>query len=206
MSAARDALQRLRDGNRRFVAAIANPNAATSARHPTLIAEQHPYATILGCSDSRVAPEIVFGTGLGELFVIRVAGNVVAPIEIGSIEYAAAKLGTRLVLVLGHERCGAIQATIDELRHPGSTPSPNLRALVDRVRPSVTPLLASAAPDDPAALSRAAVRANVAAAVAQLRADSQILRELSERDDALIVGAVYSLETGTVEFLDEGTA
>lgn len=203
MISAQEALQRLRDGNRRFVAALEKPDAATSVRHHALIADQHPYATILGCSDSRVAPEIVFETSLGELFVIRVAGNVVAPIETGSIEYAAAKLGTRLVIVLGHEGCGAVQATIDELRHPGSTPSPNLTALVDRVRPAVAPLLTSASGDDPAALSRAAVRANVVASIARLRAESSILREMSEREGALIVGAVYSLRTGVVDFLDE---
>ncbi len=204
MISAREALERLREGNRRFasgasrVAALASPE-----RRREVVGEQKPFAIVLGCSDSRVPAEIVFDQGLGDLFVIRVAGNIVAPSQIGSVEFAAAKFGTRLVVVLGHSRCGAVMATLDELRQPSEIRSPNLRSIVDRVRPAVEGLLETALRHDEEALVERAVRANVAASVDHLRDGSEILERLIRDDGLQVVGAEYSLESGEVEFLDE---
>jgi carbonic anhydrase len=172
------------------------------ARRGDLAAGQDPFAIILGCSDSRVPAEGVFDQGLGDLFVIRVAGNIVAPSQIGSVEFAAARFGTQLVVVLGHSYCGAISATIEELQRPTQNQSRNLRSIVDRVRPSVEPLLATPLKDDPEALMRKAVRANVRASASQLRHGSAILEELSGKGELLVVGAEYSLDTGIVDFFD----
>jgi carbonic anhydrase len=201
MIPARDALARLRDGNRRFVsdARRADPFLG-QARRAELATRQEPFAIILGCSDSRVPAEIVFDQGLGDLFVIRVAGNIVAPSQIGSVEFAAARFGTRLVVVLGHSQCGAILATIEELRRPTETQSRNLRAIVDRVRPSVEGLLAIDL--DPDALTTHAVRANIRASVDHLRHGSDVLEQLIREDGLRVVGAEYSLETGAVEFFE----
>jgi carbonic anhydrase len=197
------ALERLREGNRRFVDGIRGAAVATGgARRRELTAGQAPRAIVLGCSDSRVPAEIVFDQGLGDLFVIRVAGNIVAPSQIGSVEFAAARFGTRLVVVLGHSQCGAVIATLEELRRPSTDQSRNLHAIVDRIRPSVEGLLQTTVASDPDALLREAVRANVCASVAQLRSGSEILEQLSRRDGLLVVGAEYSLDTGVVEFLD----
>ena len=161
---AADALRRLREGNASFAAnARGTGTLITAARRGKLTAAQEPFAIVLGCSDSRVPAEIVFDQGLGDLFVIRVAGNIVAPSQIGSVEFAAEQFHTRLVVVLGHSGCGAILATIDQLKRPVDKQSRNLRAIVDRVRPSVEPLLAASPPGDPQALVRHAVRANVRA-------------------------------------------
>ena len=141
MIPAAEALQLLRDGNRRFVANLRSHDSATEARRTEVAAGQEPFAIILGCSDSRVPAEIVFDQGLGDLFVIRVAGNIVAPSQVGSVEFAAERYATRLVVVLGHSQCGAILATIDELKRPTYNQSRNLHSIVDRVRPAVEPLL-----------------------------------------------------------------
>ena len=205
-SGARASLARLREGNRRF--ATNAPRAAahlTHARRAALVAGQEPFAIVLGCSDSRVPAELVFDQGLGDLFVIRVAGNIVAPSLVGSIEFAATKFGTRLVVVLGHTQCGAILATLEELRRPAANQSPNLRSIVERVCPSVQPLLATDLRDDPEALVREAVRANVRASVDHLRHGSEILEKLIAEEGLLVVGAEYSLETGEVDFF-EGVA
>jgi len=200
---AQEALQRLRDGNRRFVASLQNPDAPLKEpRRYELINEQFPYATILGCSDSRVPAEIVFDAGLGDLFVIRVAGNIVAPSQVGSVEFAAAKFGTRLVVVLGHSNCGAIAATIEELRQPVENQTRGLRSIVERVRPSVEGLFKTELRDDTAALSRVAIRANVGVSVSHLRYGSEMLERMGQQDGLLVVGAEYSLETGVVDFFD----
>jgi carbonic anhydrase len=191
-----DALQRLRAGNRRFVSNRRSSDAFVSHTG------QQPFAIILGCSDSRVPAEIVFDQGLGDLFVIRVAGNIVAPSQVGSVEFAAARYGTRLVVVLGHSQCGAILATIEELRMPSERQSPNLHAIVDRVRPSVEGLLARASGQDMEQLVQQAVRANIRASVNHLRHGSPVLEQLIRDEGVLIVGAEYSLETGVVEFFD----
>lgn len=200
---ARDALERLREGNRRFASDLRSVDVlASHARRADLLAGQRPFAIVLGCSDSRVPAEIVFDQGLGDLFVIRVAGNVVAPSQVGSVEFAAATFGTPLVVVLGHSRCGAIEATIQELQQPAGTRSRNLRSIVNRVRPSVESLLATELRYDPDALAREAVTANVRASVDHLRHGSEILEELISTSGLRIVGAEYSLETGLVEFHD----
>jgi carbonic anhydrase len=203
MRAARGALERLREGNRRFAGgASARDALADQARRRELAAGQEPFAIILGCSDSRVPAEIVFDQGLGDLFVIRVAGNIVAPSQIGSVEFAAGRFGTRLVVVLGHSLCGAILATLEELRRPSGDQSPNLRAIVDRIRPSVEPLLATELGRDPDALVRQAVRVNIQVSADHLRHGSSVLEQLIKEDGLLVVGAEYSLETGVVDFFD----
>jgi len=204
---AADALERLREGNRRFAAGLRSMEVlATHTRRADLLAGQRPFAIVLGCSDSRVPAEIVFDQGLGDLFVIRVAGNIVAPSQVGSVEFAAARYETRLVVVLGHSQCGAIAATLEELSRPGGIPSRNLRSIVSRIRPSVEALLATELRNDPAALVREAVKANVRASVDHLRHGSEILEDLVAGSGVRIVGAEYSLETGLVEFHDDETA
>jgi carbonic anhydrase len=211
MISAEEALQRLRDGNRRFVSGARSVEAhASRVRSGELAARQEPFAIVLGCSDSRVPVEIVFDQGPGDLFVVRVAGNVAAPSQTGSVELAAERFGTRLVVVLGHSRCGAVLAALEELRQRTENQSPNLRSILDRVRPSVEPLLASELGRDPDALVREAVRSNVRASAGHLRRGSEVLLRLIESDGLLVVGAEYSLETGAVDFFDgvpeEGTA
>ncbi len=197
------ALARLREGNLRFAANVRGSDAFVShTRRAELAAGQQPFAIILGCSDSRVPAEIVFDQGLGDLFVIRVAGNIVAPSQVGSVEFAAARYGTRLVVVLGHSQCGAILATLEELRTPTENQSHNLRAIVDRVRPSVEGLFATDLRHESDALIKEAVRANIRASVNHLRHGSQVLEELIQNDGLLVVAAEYSLETGVVDFFD----
>jgi carbonic anhydrase len=201
MIPASEAQERLRAGNRRFVANIRSHDSVAEARRAEVAAAQQPFAIILGCSDSRVPAEIVFDQGLGDLFVIRVAGNIVAPSQIGSVEFAAGQYGTRLVVVLGHTQCGAILATIDHLLRPTANPSKNLHSIVARVKPAVEPLLA-VHPAHSEALVREAVRANVRASVFHLRRGSDVLEQLIATNGLVIAGAEYSLETGIVEFLD----
>jgi carbonic anhydrase len=203
MLSALQALERLREGNARFASDIRSHATIARRTHRGDLADgQEPFAIILGCSDSRVPAEIVFDQGLGDLFVIRVAGNIVAPSQIGSVEFAASKFGTRLVVVLGHSRCGAVEATLEALQRPTTTQSRNLHSIVDRVRPSVEALLATDLRHDPASLIRDAVRANVRVSAGQLRHGSELLESLIARDGLLVVGAEYSLESGTVDFFD----
>ena len=194
MIPANEALARLREGNRRFVESQQGPPARPGS-------SQQPFAIVLGCSDARVPAELVFGQGFGDLFVIRVAGNIVAPSQVGSVEFAAELFSIRLAVVLGHTQCGAVTATIQALRQPEGTQSPSLRAIVDRIRPAVEPLVVAGDKQD-ADLVAAAVRANVRASVEQLQHGSTLLERRIERDGLLVVGAEYCLETGAVEFLD----
>jgi len=197
------ALERLKEGNRRFVAdARSEKGVSSPSRRTEVAAGQEPFAIILGCSDSRVPAEIVFDQGLGDLFVIRVAGNIVAASQVGSVEFAASRFATRLVVVLGHSQCGAITATLEEIQQAGDHPSRNLRSIVDRIRPSVETLLATELRHDPDALVRQAVRANIRASVNHLRHGSQILEQLIEENGLHVVGAEYSLESGVVEFFE----
>ncbi len=203
MIQAQEALERLREGNRRFVSGARRLDALTNqTRRDELIGGQAPFAAILGCSDSRVPVEIVFDQHLGDLFVIRVAGNVVASSQIGSVEFAAELFGTRLVVVLGHSMCGAVLATLEQLERPTESRSPNLRSIVDRIRPSVETLMETELRQNPDALLRHAVRANIRASANHLRVGSQLLEQLIRRDELLVVGAEYSLETGAVEFFE----
>jgi len=203
MVSARQALDRLRLGNRRFASNAQGEKGRLQTRPGELADGQEPFAIILGCSDSRVPAEIVFDQGLGDLFVIRVAGNIVAPSQIGSVEFAASKFGTRLVVVLGHSKCGAIEETLQQLREPTENRSRNLRSIVDFVRPSVASVLAQGLDDDPDTVIAQAVRANIRASVEQMRHGSQILEELERDEGLVIVGAEYSLETGLVDFFDD---
>lgn len=203
MLTAAAALARLREGNARFVANDMTARASSEGRRAELVAGQAPFAIVLGCSDSRVPAELVFDQGFGDLFVIRVAGNVVAPSQVGSVEFAAARFGTRLVVVMGHSQCGAIVAALEELQGQATTPSRNLRSIVDRVRPSVEAVLAGRQGDPQDRLIGAAVRANVRASVDHLRHGSELLEQLIRTDGLRVVGAEYSLETGRVAFLDE---
>ena len=193
-------LTRLREGNARFASHGRSTSLLTASERSEQALRQDPCAIILGCSDARVPAELVFDQGPGDLFVIRVAGNIVAPSQIGSVEFAAAKFGTPLVIVLGHTGCGAIAATLDALQDPGSVGSRNLHSIVDRVRPSVESLIASGLHGEE--LAHEAVRANVRWSVEQLRHGSEIIEGLVQRGELRIVGAEYSLETGVVDFFD----
>jgi carbonic anhydrase len=203
MITALDALERLREGNRRFLSDDRARDAITNqARRQALAAGQEPFAIILGCSDSRVPAEIVFDQGLGDLFVIRIAGNIVAPSQIASVEFAAERSGTRLVVVLGHSRCNAVIATLEQLARRSEDQSRNLHAIVDRIRPAVEPLLRTDLARDADALVHQSVRANVRMSANQLRHGSEILEQLIQKDGLHVVGAEYSLDTGVVEFFD----
>jgi carbonic anhydrase len=203
MISAQEALQRLREGNRRFVSETRNDDdRAGQSRRRELAIGQNPFAIVLGCSDSRVPAEIIFDQGLGDLFVIRVAGNIVAPSQVDSVEFAAERFGTRLVVVLGHSRCGAILATLEQLETPARAQSRNLRSIVDRVRPSVESLLETELRHQPEALVHHAVRANIRVSAGHLRSGSEGLEQLVEKHGLLVVGAEYSLETGVVDFFD----
>ena len=196
-------LRRLQDGNARFVNNLRRSDVLTSPVRRAEVADNHrPFAVILGCSDARVPAEIVFDQGLGDLFVIRVAGNIVAPSQIGSIEFAVERFGLQLVVVLGHSRCGAIDATLEALTHPGQSYSPGLRSIVDRVRPSIEGLLHTELGRDRARLWQEAVRANIRASVNQLRHGSEILERLVLAERVQVVGAEYALDSGEVAFLD----
>jgi carbonic anhydrase len=203
MISADEALERLRAGNQRFVSETRSGDVvAGETRRRQVAIAQEPFAIILGCSDSRVPAEIVFDQGLGDLFVIRVAGNIVAPSQIGSVEFAAARYGTRLVVVLGHSNCGAILATVEELGRRSEEQSRNLRSIVDRVRPSVESLMATELRHDHDALVQAAVLANIRVSTNQLRHGSEMLEQMIQNDGLRVVGAEYSLESGIVQFLD----
>ncbi len=204
MISAVDALQRLRDGNRRFVSdEVSAEIQASREHHPGAAQAQSPFAIILACSDSRVPTELIFDLGIGDLFVIRVAGNIVATSQIGSIEFAAKQFGTRLVVVLGHSNCGAIIATLQELALKESHRSPNLRAIVDCVRPALEPVLSEDSDMDDEAVISSCVRANVFASIERLQTGSLILEQLIDAGNLHIVGAEYSIETGIVEFFDD---
>ncbi len=202
MVSAREALDRLREGNRRFASNV-KADAKRIGQRPAEVADkQEPFAIILGCSDSRVPAEIIFDQGLGDLFVIRVAGNIVAPSQIGSIEFATQKFGTQLVVVLGHTHCGAVEATIDELQQPAEKQSRNIAAIVSRIQPSVIDLLERGNVTNRDELMHKAIRENVRFSVNALRHGSEIIEELIGNGELLIVGAEYSLDTGIVEFFD----
>jgi carbonic anhydrase len=199
---AAECLRRLRAGNARFVQGA--PDRAPLGWHPGIVDGQRPFAAILGCSDSRAPAELVFDQGLGDLFVIRVAGNVVAPSGIGSVEFAVSRFGTPLVVVMGHTLCGAVSATVQALEQGDSPESKNLRSITDRIAPHVEGLvrLAQRQATDRGLLLREAGRANILASTAQLRHGSPLLEQLVTSGELLVVAAEYELESGRVEFLD----
>jgi carbonic anhydrase len=201
MISAAEALERLKEGNRRFASGIAmRDTRAAPARRSELVSSQQPFAVVLGCSDSRVPVEIVFDQSLGDLFVVRVVGSIAGSSQIESVAFAIEQLGTRLVVVLGHARCGAVLAILEELQRP--TGSRTIRSIVEHVRPAVAPLLATALAHDPDALVEGAVRANVRASVNDLRQALRGLGRTTRNDEVEVVGAEYSLATGVVEFFD----
>ncbi|MHC4071171.1 MAG: carbonic anhydrase [Planctomycetota bacterium] len=203
MISAQQALQQLRDGNRRFVSDDSSHNKLTHrTSRDELVAGQAPFAIVLGCSDSRVPTEIIFDQGLGDLFVIRVAGNIVEPSQLGSVEFAAERFGTRLVVVLGHSQCSAVSTAIEELERPADNRSPNLAAIVDFIRPSVQGLLQSENRQSPDGLLKQAIRENIRTSVSHLRSRSNILRRLIRKNGLMVVGAEYSIATGIVCFFE----
>ncbi|MDP0562638.1 MAG: carbonic anhydrase [Candidatus Endonucleobacter sp. (ex Gigantidas childressi)] len=198
------ALERLKEGNKRFISGAVKQNKLPSLNQlSNMPLEQEPFAILLGCSDSRVPAEIIFDQGIGDLFVIRVAGNIVAPSQIGSVEFAAERFGVKLVVVLGHSNCGAILATIDAFQHPVPEKSPNLRSIINHINISVKDVLQKEH-ETPEILMQEAVRANINASVDHLRHGSEILKQLTEKNDLLIIGAEYSLDTMLVNFFDQG--
>ena len=203
MITASDAVKRLKDGNQRFVAGVRSIDTIVKQLHRTdFVDRQAPFAIILGCSDSRVPAEIVFDQGLGDLFVIRVAGNIVAPSQVGSVEFAVERFGTPLVVVLGHSMCGAVMATIDEMKNPLNNKSTNVLSIVNRIRPTVEPLFETELCNHPDKLLESAIRANILASTNNLRHGSQMLEQLVQKGDVTIIGAEYSLESGEVTFFD----
>jgi carbonic anhydrase len=202
MTKARAALDRLAAGNQRFVSGNqALHRDGGQERRMELATKHEPVAIILGCSDARVPAEIIFDQGPGDLFVIRVAGNIVAPSQIGSVEFAAARFGIPLVVLLGHSDCGAVRATLDEIQGPSEPHPPSLTAIVDRIRPALEPLAQDQA--EPGSLMQQAVRANVMASVRQLRHGSELVEQLIRLGQLKVVGAEYSIETGCVDFFTE---
>jgi len=202
MIAAQEALEKLIEGNKRFVADECIGSHSIQQRRDELATGQAPFAIILGCSDSRVPAEMIFDQGLGDLFVVRVAGNIAAPSQVGSIEFAVEQFGTPLVVVVGHSNCGAINATLNGLQNPGGDCSDNLQSIVDKICPHVESLLETDLKDKPEQLLDSSIRANVRAAVDQLRLDSPVLEKRVHSDNLMVVGAHYSLATGAVEFLE----
>jgi len=203
MLTATEALEKLQEGNNRFVSGVRSiETIVKQIQRDDFIENQAPFAIILGCSDSRVPAEIIFDQGLGDLFVIRVAGNIVAPSQVGSVEFAVERFGTPLVVVLGHSMCGAVIATIDELENPSINKSSNILSIVNRIRSIVEPLFNTDLHKNPEQLLETAIRANILAATDHLRHGSQMLEQLILKGKLEIVGAEYSLKTGEVDFFD----
>jgi carbonic anhydrase len=201
-----EALQKLMDGNKRYLAnKLTNATMSDSATRTALATSQQPYAIILCCSDSRVPPEIIFDKGLGELFVVRVAGNIPDPIVLGSIEYAAEHLASPLIMVLGHERCGAVKATVDSKGK--STGSPNIDAIVKAIEPNIASAAKDCAPcqgekrcaeTKKDAFTECVIDANVKSAAASLTKKSKILKHMADEHKIKIVAAKYDLDDGRV--------
>lgn len=198
-----EAIQRLKDGNKRFVSGVRSiDNMIKQSQREEFVEGQAPFAIILGCADSRVPAEIVFDQGLGDLFVIRVAGNIVAPSQVGSIEFATDTFGTALVVVLGHSQCGAVKAAIEELKNPKGAHSFNLLSIVNRIMPTVEPLFHTELRHQDDKLLDASVHANILASTNQLRHGSARLEQLVQEGKLTIIGAEYSLKTGIVTFIE----
>lgn len=193
-----EAIARLIAGNRRFTSSLGTSQARPWSAELAVKA-QRPFAIVLGCSDSRTPVEILFDEGFGDLFVVRIAGNIVAPSVVGSIEFAAAQFGSRLVVVMGHTRCGAVGATVDAIETGSGPQSKNIRSITDRIAPHIEPLVRPGNRDD---ILRESIRANVRASADHLRHGSQILEELVESGALAVVGAEYDIETGVVDFFD----
>ncbi|MCB1581497.1 MAG: carbonic anhydrase [Marinicella sp.] len=196
-----ESLKKLKEGNARFATGKSiHDIESISSQRIAAVEAQNPFAIILGCSDSRVPAELVFDQGLGDLFVIRVAGNIVAPSQVGSVEFAVSMFNSPLVVVLGHSNCGAIQATIDAMKNPDKPGSINIQAIVRRVKPAIEPMLLNSSLDQISADD--AVKANVIKSVAQLSSASEIIESRVAQGRLQVVGACYCLKTGVVDFYD----
>ena len=203
MITASEALNRLKEGNQRFVSGVRSvDNIVKQIQRSDLIAAHSPFAVILGCSDARVPAELIFDQGLGDLFVIRVAGNIVAPSQVGSVEFAVERFGIPLVVVLGHSMCGAVRATLDALRSPSNDASSNLLSIVNRIKPTVEPLFHTELSEDSDKLLESAIKANIFAATNHLQHGSPMLERLLQTGELTIIGAEYSLNSGEVEFFE----
>jgi len=189
-----EAISKLKEGNGRYTSGNLQHPGQTSERRAELAKTQHPFATILSCSDSRVPPEIVFDQGLGDLFIVRVAGNVINDEGLGSVEYSVDHLGTRLILVLGHQSCGAVKAARETIAAKGKAPG-HIQSLVTAIKPAVE----ATAKDD----LETTIKANVKHVVDTLRASTPILKAKVDSGDVKVIGGYYSLDTGAVTFLDE---
>ncbi len=200
MISAQDALQKLREGNARFTAGL-DPQGERP--HFKAIENQKPSAIILSCSDSRVPPEVIFDHGIGDLFIVRVAGNIVTPTQIGSVEFAAEKFGSRLVVVLGHTMCGAIRATLDELANPTPPRTENLHSIIDAISPCLSPLIEASPHLDEDNMMHEAMRMNVLNSVNKLQEKSSILRKHVSEKELEIIGAEYCVSTGAVHFIEQ---
>jgi len=194
-------MARLVMGNQRYMQNVRSVDSMLSHSRRD-VQSQSPFAIVLGCSDSRAPAEVVFDQGLGDLFVIRVAGNIVAPSQVGSVEFAAERFGTRLVVVMGHSSCGAIEAALEAVMRKAGPASRNLMSIVDRVRSSIESLVATELANDPVRLRREAVRANVRASAAHLRHSSEIIERLVMHEGLVVVGSELDLTTGEVAFFD----
>lgn len=190
------ALALLKAGNLRFVKGNRKP-VNFPAERKQLIDDQKPYAILLTCSDSRVPPELVFDESLGKLFIVRVAGNVTDPVALGSIEYAVSPLGAKLLVVLGHESCGAVKAALD-----GGNAPPHIDSLVRKIQPAAD--RARSRGLDPKATFKLAIKENVHEQIANVLKESDVLRRRVEDKSLTIVGGIYSLKTGKVDWLDAG--
>jgi carbonic anhydrase len=200
---ARDAFVRLKEGNGRYGQNLRSVESMLGHMGKDLTGRQSPFAIVLGCSDSRAPAETVFDQGLGDLFVIRVAGNIVAPSQVGSVEFAAERFGTRLVVVMGHTQCGAIDATIESMTSEQGPTSRNLSSIVDRIRPSIEGLVHTELAHDPVRLRREAMRANVRFSVNHLRHGSAIIEALALQEGLVVIGAELDLTSGEVSFFDD---
>ncbi len=203
MITADQAIERLREGNRRYVSD--DPSRvlqSESTIRSQLVQGQSPFAVVLGCSDSRAPVELLFDQGPGDLFVVRVAGNIAGPDQVGSIEFAVAEFGTPLVVVLGHSYCGAINASLDFLAAPSEDLSPNILGIANHILPSIEPLTQVTPPLEREDLVRQSVRRNVSTEVRRLRETSDILARSIRENGLLVVGADYSLDTGAVDFFE----
>jgi len=189
-----EAISRLKEGNRRYTGGNLQHPGQTTERRTELAKTQHPFAGIVSCSDSRVPPEIVFDQGLGDLFVVRVAGNVINDEGLGSVEYTVDHLGTRLILVLGHQSCGAVKAARETIAAKGKA-SGHIESLVTAIKPAVE----ATAKDD----LETTVKANVRNVVQALRSSTPILKAKVDSGEIQVIGGYYSLDTGAVTFLDE---
>ncbi len=197
-----EALNKLREGNARFVSDVHfYEGYSFEKRRAELGESQFPLAVVLGCSDSRVPAELVFDQGLGDLFVVRVAGNVAAPSQLGSIEYAVSELNTPLVIVLGHSSCGAVKASIEEFHKPSAGLSFGLSDLLGRIQPVVEKELETN--PDLKDLESRVVKANVKAVVQTLLAESELIATKASSGKIKIVGAEYSIHSGIVDFFDD---